>query len=405
MRANKTKQKKRKKILWGILSVFFIAVIGVGIYVANLYFSFTSALDNMHEKVEKSDKRVEEVSIANNDPFSVLLLGIDDEDSDVGRSDTMIVATVNPKLNTIKMLSIPRDTRTEIVGNGTTEKINHAYARGGVEMSIATVEHFLDIPIDYYVEVNMDGFTGIIDAFDGVTVKNDMDLTYKKHHFPEGEITMNGKEALIFSRIRYEDPRGDFGRQVRQKQIIQAILNKARSLSSLLKYDDVLNELGDQVKTNFSFKEMVSLQQQYKGIEKNIEQYQFENFDGGYIGKYWYFFPDKEEVQKYQTLLKEHLELTDASLVNNEGATYTVQANDTLTSIAQKLGVTEDDLVNWNHLSDPNSLQVGQTLSIEAPIEKGLQEETDQQTDSGTGQAELDSSDSNHIQNEESSNE
>ncbi|MFS0612166.1 LCP family protein [Lederbergia ruris] len=367
MRANKSKQKKRKKILWGILSVLFILVIGVGVYVANLYFSFTSALDNMHEKVDKSDKRVEEVSIENKDPFSVLLLGIDDEDSDVGRSDTMIVATVNPKLNTIKMLSIPRDTRTEIVGNGTTEKINHAYARGGVKMSIATVEQFLDIPIDYYVEVNMDGFTGIIDAFDGVTVENDMDLTYKKHHFPEGEITMNGKEALIFSRIRYEDPRGDFGRQVRQKQIIQAILNKARSFSSLLKYDDVLDELGDQVKTNFSFKEMVSLQQNHKGIEKNIEQYQFEKFDGGYIGKYWYFFPDEEEVQKYQALLKDHLELTDASLAENEGNTYTVQANDTLTSIAAKLGVTEDDLVEWNHLSDPNSLQVGQTLSIEEP--------------------------------------
>src|SRR5690606_16751018 len=94
MRANKSKQKKRKKILWGILSVLFILVIGVGVYVANLYFSFTSALDNMHEKVDKSDKRVEEVSIENKDPFSVLLLGIDDEDSDVGRSDTMIVATV-----------------------------------------------------------------------------------------------------------------------------------------------------------------------------------------------------------------------------------------------------------------------------------------------------------------------
>src|SRR5690606_230188 len=112
---------------------------------------------------------------------------------------------------------------------------------------------------------------------------------------------------------------------------------------------------------------MVGLQQQYKGIEKNIEQLQFEKGDGGKIGKYWYYFPDEEEVQKYQALLKDHLELTDASLAENEGDTYTVQANDTLTSIAAKLGVTEDDLVEWNHLSDPNSLQVGQTLSIEEP--------------------------------------
>ncbi|MBO0993781.1 LCP family glycopolymer transferase [Bacillus sp. SD088] len=393
MRANKPKQKKKKKIIWGILSVFLILVIGVGIYVANLYFSFTSALDNMHEKVDRSEKREEEVSIQDKDPFSVLLLGIDDEDGDVGRSDTMIVATVNPKLNSIKMLSIPRDTRTELVGNGTTEKINHAYARGGAKMSIDTVEQFLNIPIDYYVEVNMEGFTGIIDAFDGVTVKNDMDLTYKKHHFPEGEITMTGKEALIFSRIRYEDPRGDFGRQIRQKQIIQAILNKARSLSSLLKYDDVLNELGDQVKTNFSFKEMVSLQKQYKGIEKNIEQYQFEEGDGGKIGKYWYYFPDEEEVQKYQTLLREHLELSDDSLANSDGETYTVEENDTLTSIATQFGVTEDDLVEWNNLSDPNNIQVGQTLTVEGP--------NGQQTEDDSGEADLQTESDNDMDEEE----
>ncbi|MCJ7842985.1 LCP family protein [Lederbergia sp. NSJ-179] len=370
MRANKTKRKKRNKILWGFLSILFIIVIGVGVYAANLYFSFSSALDNMHEKVNKSDKREEEVSIQDKDPFSVLLLGIDEGEHDVGRSDTMIVATVNPRLNTIKMLSIPRDTRTEIVGNGTTEKINHAYARGGVEMSIATVEHFLDIPIDYYVKVNMEGFMGIIDAFGGVTVDNDMDLKYKKYHFPKGEVTMNGKDALIFSRIRKQDPRGDFGRQVRQKQIIQAILNKARSFSSLLKYDDVLDELGDQVKTNFSFKEMMSLQQQYKGIEKNIEQLQFEKGKGGYIGKYWYYFPDEEEVKKYQDILKQHLEISDDVSSNSndeEGSTYIVQAEDTLSSIAKKFGVTEANLVEWNQLSDPNSIQVGQKLSIEEP--------------------------------------
>ena len=68
------------------------------------------------------------------------------------------------------MLSLPRDTRTEIVGHGKTEKINHAYAYGGIPMAINTVESYLDIPIDYYVKMNMEGFQEIVDAVGGVTV-------------------------------------------------------------------------------------------------------------------------------------------------------------------------------------------------------------------------------------------
>nr|WP_144921594.1 LCP family protein [Paenibacillus bovis] len=309
MRVNKLKERKRKRLVRIVWSIVAVIVIGVGLYGLNVYLSLNSALETMHQPIEKSDKREQEVSITKKDPFSILLLGIDESENDVGRSDTLIVTTVNPEDNTIKMLSIPRDTRTEIIGNGTVEKINHAYARGGVEMAIDTVEHFLDIPIDYYVQVNMEGFQGIIDAFNGVTVDNDMDLSHNKYKFPKGKIHLTGEEALVFSRIRKGDPRGDFGRQVRQKQIIQAIVNEAKSLSSLWNYDDVFKSLGDNVRTNISFKEMVSLQQQYKSLKTNIEQLQFEKFSGGYIGKYWYFFPDEEEVKDYQQLFKEHLGL------------------------------------------------------------------------------------------------
>lgn len=101
----------------------------------------------------------------------------------------MIVLTVNPKTNTTKMVSIPRDTRTENVGKGKVDKINHAYVFGGIQMSVDTVENFLNIPIDYYSEVNMDGFKDIAEAVGGVDVNNDLDFTYeegihlKKVHF------------------------------------------------------------------------------------------------------------------------------------------------------------------------------------------------------------------------------
>lgn len=170
--------------------------------------------------------QLEEKTVIKKEPFSVLMLGVDERKDDSGRSDTMIVITVNPEKQTMKMLSIPRDTRTEIIGHDTVDKINHAYAFGGVPMAVDTVENFLNIPIDYYVFINMEGFLQIIDTLGGVTINNDMDLTFDEYHFPEGEITLDGNEALIFSRIRYEDPRGDFGRQIRQRQIIEAVMKK-----------------------------------------------------------------------------------------------------------------------------------------------------------------------------------
>lgn len=289
------------------LSIVLLLTLGIGGYAFSIYKSFNSALDNMHHPIDKTEKRENDISIQKQDPFSVLMLGVDERANDSGRSDTMIVLTVNPKEKSVKMLSIPRDTKTEIVGNGTVEKINHAYARGGSEMSIATVEHFLDMPIDYYVKVNMEGFKDIINTLNGVTVVNDMDLTYKKYHFPKGEIELNGQEALIFSRIRYEDPRGDFGRQIRQKQLIQAILDKGTNLSSLLKIDDILGKLGENIKTNFTLKEMLSIQKQYKSLNKNIEQIQFKEGNGGKEAGVWYYYPDETELSDIKQTLKDHL--------------------------------------------------------------------------------------------------
>ena len=139
-----------------------------------------------------------------------------------------------------------------------------------------------------------------------------MDLTYKTHNFPKGDIQLNGNQALIFSRIRYEDPRGDFGRQIRQKQIIQATINKGANVSSLLKYDEIFNALGENVETNLTFKEIVNIQRKYKGVEKNIEQIQLEKGDGGFIGKYWYYFPDETELNEVKTTLKNHLLINES---------------------------------------------------------------------------------------------
>ncbi|WHX40254.1 LytR family transcriptional regulator [Mesobacillus sp. AQ2] len=306
---NTTKKKKRKWVKILIFS-FVLLFLVVGGYVYSVYNSLSKAVDTMHEPLErgKSEKRSKELSFTKAEPFSVLLMGVDEREGDRGRSDSLIVLTINPQQNSVRMLSIPRDTRTEIIGKGKQDKINHAYAFGGVDMSIATVENFLDIPIDHYVQINMEGFKDIVDAVGGVTVQNDLDFTYEGTHFPKGQLTLDGAKALKYSRMRYEDPRGDFGRQARQRQIIQAVIKEGASLSTITNYGEIFNALGNNVKTSLTFDEMVTIQSKYKASSKDMVQEQIKGSGQKINGVYYYSVPD-EEKNRIQQLLKEHLEM------------------------------------------------------------------------------------------------
>lgn len=138
----------------------------------------------------------------------------------------MILVTVNPALKSMKMLSIPRDTRTEIVGKGTIEKINHAYAHGAPAMAMDSVENLFNVNIDHYVSINMEGFKELIDALGGVTVNNNFAFSSGGYDFPEGQQFLSGDEALAYTRMRKEDPQGDFGRAARQREIVQAVIKE-----------------------------------------------------------------------------------------------------------------------------------------------------------------------------------
>jgi polyisoprenyl-teichoic acid--peptidoglycan teichoic acid transferase len=312
METRSMKTKKKRKWLRITLITLSVLIVLSGIYIYSVYQSLTNAVDTMHQPINRivPGKRTDDLNLGKNEPFSVLLLGVDQRSGDVGRSDSIIVMTVNPKKESIHMVSIPRDTRTEIIGKGFQDKINHAYAFGGVEMSMATVENFLDIPIDYFIQVNMEGFKDIVDAVGGVTVNNDLDFTYGGVHFPKGEIELNGEEALKFSRMRYEDPRGDFGRQQRQRQIIQAIIKEGASLNTLLNYGDIFEALGKNVRTNLTFDEMVTIQSNYRAASKQMEQHQIKG-QGQMIDSIYYYIVPEEERVRLQQLLKDHLEIKE----------------------------------------------------------------------------------------------
>lgn len=300
----------RKLLVWvgGSICLLVVSVICYALFFVN---ELTETAKEIHEPMERvfSEKREDPITFKEKDPFSVLILGVDEREGDKGRSDTMIVLTVNPTLQSTKMVSIPRDTYSEIVGMGFEDKLNHAFAFGGIDMSLATVEHFLDIPIDYVVQVNMESFKEIIDAIGGVSVTNSLDFSVDEHSFPAGELTLRGEEALAFVRMRMDDPRGDFGRQDRQKQVIQGILQKGAKLSSLLKYKSIFEAIGNNVRTNMTFDEMVEVQKNYRDAAKTVEQIRFEQGEGKRMDGIWYYMMDPDELEEVKAELKAHLKM------------------------------------------------------------------------------------------------
>ncbi|WP_051314950.1 LCP family protein [Alteribacter aurantiacus] len=293
-----------------VMFVILGSIAGYGYY---MYSSVQNTVDNkMHVTVdrEKSEKRELEVDIEDQEPLSFLLMGVDTGNgrTEKGRTDTIMVVTVNPADESMKMMSIPRDTRTEMVGRGTDDKINHAYAFGGPEMAMATVENFLDIPIDYFMTVNMDGFKDIVDALGGVTVDNNFAFKQGAYEFNEGTVNLDGSQALEFSRMRYEDPRGDLGRNERQRQVVDAIIREGAQFSSITKAGEILDALGNNISTDLTFDKMVKIQSNYKDARHNSETLEITG-SGSRINNIWYYIVEENERQRVSNELRAHLGL------------------------------------------------------------------------------------------------
>jgi LCP family protein required for cell wall assembly len=300
---------KRKWILIGGISA--LIVLPPAIWLVAFYMNAAGAVAEMHEPIgrEVSMMREAEVVFKTQDPFSVLLLGVDEREGDVGRSDTIVVMTVNPTAQSTTMVSIPRDTYTEIIGHSTKDKINHAYAFGGTAMAVASIESLLDIPIDYIATINMEGFESIVDAVGGISIVNELDFHVDDHVFPKGENQLDGKSALVYVRMRHEDPRGDFGRQDRQKKVIEGVLRKGASLTGIMNYKNIFNALGNNVRTNMTFDEMTDVQKNYRPALGKVEQLHFQDGNGQRMNDIWYYLMDDKELAEISKALKMHLEL------------------------------------------------------------------------------------------------
>ncbi|MFB4167811.1 LCP family protein [Virgibacillus sp. JSM 102003] len=308
-RIEKRNEKKKRKWPYWVGGITLGLVLIIGIYLFYIYDKVGDTVEVMHEPLardENPDRQKELDSLfSENDTINILLLGVDERKNDKGRSDTMILMSLNPQTNSMKMLSIPRDTYVNIPGRG-MDKINHAYAFGGVGLSVQTVEENFDVPVHFYVKVNMEGFQQGIDALGGVTVTNDRAFSQGGVDFPTGEINLNGEEALKYIRMRKGDPRGDIGRNERQRNVIRAAIGEAASFSSITKITDILGILGGNVKTDLKMEQMQTLFSDYRQTRNNIDTMEISG-NGQMIDGIWYYVVPDEEMNRVQTEIKEHM--------------------------------------------------------------------------------------------------
>ncbi|MFD1416993.1 LCP family glycopolymer transferase [Oceanobacillus jeddahense] len=312
---NRNRKRKKWPFIVGGIILFFILVIGGGAFF--IWNQIGNVVESMHSPLERDNdpERQDEINRLYNDSdaVNILLLGVDEREGDVGRSDTMILLSLNPRTDSMLMLSIPRDTYVNIPDRG-MDKINHAYAfgeaaqtGGGTELSVETVEEAFDLPIHSYVRVNMEGFQQGIDALGGVTVQNSTAFSQDGHDFNEGNVNLNGEEALSYIRMRYEDSRGDMGRNERQRDVIVAAMDEAASFSSITRAGNILDILGNNVQTDLDMNRMQTLFTDYSGTRKNIETMEIEG-DGQTIGGVWYYVVPDDEFNRIQSTVTEHME-------------------------------------------------------------------------------------------------
>lgn len=214
------------------------------------------------EVAMKSDDFAKRINVTE-DPFNIYISGIDlwGEIDQVSRSDVNMIVTVNPQTREILLTSIPRDSYVKLNMNGEYDKLTHSGVYG-IEETIATVENWLDVDINYYVRANFSMIVDLVNAIGGITVESDFAFKSKisDYTYVVGENEMDGKAALYFARERKAFEDEDEERIRNQQKVLKAILKKMMSSKVILTdYVGILEAVGSHMQTNMSNKEMAAL--------------------------------------------------------------------------------------------------------------------------------------------------
>lgn len=272
------KRRRFWRIFWIVIGLIVVAGIFVG---GMMYKNVRDATTTMYTPVTKTTKsnkgRNLDDLLKDKKPINILLLGTDTGAMGrhwKGRTDTIMMMSINPNKKTTNIVSIPRDSNA-IFPNypqyGVT-KINSAYTLGGVSETIKTLDKYYSVPIDGYIMINMGGLTKAIDQVGGIDVESPLTFDNMGYHFEKGKTYhMNGKKALAFSQLRHGDPRQDYGRQDRDRRVVAALLKKSVSPQTLLN-DKFLKSISNEMQTDLTMGQMFTIAKDYRQATDNVTQ-------------------------------------------------------------------------------------------------------------------------------------
>lgn len=387
------KLTKLGKLRVGIILVT-LALMGIGILtVAQRFTSSTDDVDSLaEERINKALAGETDNPNQSLETLNVLLMGLDGEskNEDIqnqeARADTMMVVSINPKTNTTKVVSLPRDTYVFDSNVQDFIKLNATYIYGGPEGSVRAVEELLHIPIDFYVTVNMTGLESLVNAIGGVEVTPPLTFSYHDTYFEEGVARhVSGVEAMNYVRMRKEDPRGDFGRQDRQQEVIQAILTKLLAMDAR-DYVKLVPFLIQHVRTNVNLTKGYALYYDYREAVKQLQRISLEDGveDIIYNNQYFaYLLPDAQ--LRVVNDLREHSGLKPFIILNSPDKPYqeeaTVELQEEEEPVVYRVPATPeaepelkpqtqvDEQTNNSSLSQP-VLPKEESTPVEQPVEQ-----------------------------------
>ncbi len=244
-----------------VLGIFLLIIlILLGLALSAGYAILTDKLSSMdYVEIDESSIHVNSgVDEKLKDYRNIVLLGVDSQDGSFSntRSDCIIIVSINKKTNDVNLTSVYRDTYVQIDGHG-LDKITHAYAYGGPELAMSTLNKNLDLNITEFVTVNFETVKTVVDSIGGVTIKvTDAEATQISGLSSGGTYTLNGEHALAYSRIRKID--SDYQRTERMRTVIEAVFDKVKTLgvSELSNFVDTILPL---ISTNLSSNEIISM--------------------------------------------------------------------------------------------------------------------------------------------------
>lgn len=293
-----------KKILLviGSIVICFITVAGVAVYA---FINQIKAPDSIPQQINNIPVTASADKIHNR--INILLLGVDDGDPDIPggsrRSDTMILASINPEDKTINLLSIPRDSRVRIPGRTGYDKITHAFFYGGPALAVRTVEENFRIPVNYYVVLDWKAFIKVVDIVGGVDIAVEREMNYEDPyenlsiHLHKGQQHLDGKKAGEYVRFRH-DELGDIGRIQRQEYFLEALTNQMFQAGTILKLPALITTISQHVQTDMSASMMLKVANVLKDMNSNSLHTKMVPGDFATINEISYWVTDAAQTQK-----------------------------------------------------------------------------------------------------------